>query len=104
MEASLQALETLVSIRYPGFPKEEAEYETIMQVRIMRMIMMITMMMMTATVTQSALVRILDLAKTAPDDQKIDEVSLLLAIKVYLMRGPVTSLASPNIKYELFFK
>ena len=33
------------------------------------------------SVIQSGLVRILDLAKTAPDQSKLDEVSLLLAIK-----------------------
>jgi len=78
VEACLQSLETLVMARYPGFPQAEKKYESVMQ---------------------SALVRILDLAKTAPDDQKVDEVSLLLAIKVFLMRGSKTSLASPNIKY-----
>ena len=33
------------------------------------------------SVIQSGLVRILDLAKTAPDQSKLDEISLLLAIK-----------------------
>merc|ERR1711892_4667 len=51
----LSALQTLVSMRYTSFPEVESRYFTIMQ---------------------SGLLRVLDLAKTAPQEAKLDEVSL----------------------------
>ena len=39
------------------------------------------------------------MAKTAPQEAVIDEVSLLLAIKVYLQHGLPALLASPDTKY-----
>jgi len=76
--ACLSALQKLVSMRYTCFPDVEAKYFTIMQ---------------------SGLLRVLDLAKTAPQEAKLDEVSLLLAIKVYLLYGTVDMLSVANIKY-----
>ena len=74
----LSALQKLVSMRYTSFPEVERRYFTIMQ---------------------SGLLRVLDLAKTAPQEAKLDEVSLLLAIKVYLLYGTPEMLSVPNIKY-----
>ena len=51
---------------------------------------------------QSALLRVLDMAKTAPgdeDDHKLDEVSLLLAIAVFILHGSPETVSSPNIQY-----
>jgi len=76
--ACLSALQKLVSMRYPTFPDVETRYSTIIQ---------------------SGLLRVLDLAKTAPQEAKLDEVSLLLAIKVYLLYGTSEMLSTPNIKY-----
>jgi hypothetical protein len=47
--------------RYPGFPGLEEQY---------------------ALIVRSGLGRVLDLVKTAPDTNKLDEISLLEAIKV----------------------
>jgi len=74
----LTALQTLVSMRYTSFPEVESRYFTIMQ---------------------SGLLRVLDLAKTAPQEAKLDEVSLLLAVKVYLLYGTPEMLSAANIKY-----
>ena len=67
--------------------------------------------------SQSGLLKILDLAKTAPAESKLDEISLLLAIKgnskmklhfktlqsmfvsVYLVSSTRSCVSSPNIKY-----
>ena len=66
--------------------------------------------------SQSGLLKILDLAKTAPSESKLDEISLLLAIKgnfnstlfkepddsiilVYLVSSTRSCVSSPNIKY-----
>lgn len=50
---------------------------------------------------QSTLLRILDLAKTAPDDDhKLDEVSLLLAVTVFILHvSDKRVICSPNILY-----
>merc|ERR1719495_2531138 len=66
----LSALQKLVSMRYTSFPEVETRYFTIMQ---------------------SGLLRVLDLAKTAPQEAKLDEVSLLY--------GTPEMLSVPNIKY-----
>jgi len=50
-------------------------------------------------IVQSGLLRILDLVKTAPLQSKLDEISLLLAIKVYLVNSPCDMVSSANIKY-----
>jgi hypothetical protein len=49
-------------LRYPGFGGLEEQYSLIIQ---------------------SGLARILDLVKTAPDTSKLDQISLLEAIKVF---------------------
>lgn len=78
MLASLEALQRIVSVRYPSSPGFEEQYNIIVQ---------------------SSLLRILDLVKTSPDQTKVDEISLLQAIKVYLMYGPVHTVTSANVKY-----
>jgi hypothetical protein len=50
-----------ICLRYPGFGGLEEQYSLIIQ---------------------SGLARILDLVKTAPDTSKLDQISLLEAIKV----------------------
>lgn len=50
-------------------------------------------------VVESGLLTVLDLAKTAPQQSKLDEISLLLAIKVYLLCCTEEMLAKPNIIY-----
>ena len=76
--ACLQALDRLVAVRCPAFPEAEARYHAI---------------------CHSGLLRVLDMAKTAPQEAVIDEVSLLLAVKVYLQHGLPALLASPDTKY-----
>lgn len=77
--ACLEGLQKLVSCRYPAFPASEAKYNSIVQ---------------------SGLLRVLDLCKTSYSDiERLDEVSLLLAIKVFLLYSPQHLLLAPNIKY-----
>lgn len=74
----LASLQRLVSIRFPSHPDEERRFQL---------------------VSQSGLLKILDLAKTAPAESKLDEISLLLAIKVYLVSSTRSCVSSPNIMY-----
>lgn len=76
--ACLATLTNLVSVRQASHPEEEGQLHL---------------------VVQSGLLRILDLAKTAPTESQLDEISLLLAIKVYLVYGPLELVSSPHIKY-----
>lgn len=51
---------------------------------------------------QSSLLRFLDAAKTSPDsesDLKIDEVTLLLTVTVFLLHCPPSVICSPDIQY-----
>lgn len=50
-------------------------------------------------VVESGLLTVLDLAKTAPQQSKLDQISLLLAIKVYLIYTTEEMLSKPNILY-----
>merc|ERR1712156_631673 len=76
--ACLEALKLLVGARYPSLPEAESRYHA---------------------VSHSGLLRVLDLAKTAPQEAVTDEVSLLLAIKVYLTHGVPELLAAPDTRY-----
>jgi len=78
VQSALEALQRIVSVRYPSEPQTEEKYNSIVQ---------------------SGLLRILDMVKTAPDKLKVDEISLLQAIKVYLLYGPVHTVSAPNVKY-----
>jgi len=76
--ACLEALKLIVAARFPSLPEAEAQYHA---------------------VSHSGLLRVLDLAKTAPQEAVTDEVSLLLAIKVYLTHGVPELLAAPDTRY-----
>ena len=65
VQSCLFALQKLVSMRYPTHPGEEAQY---------------------LSVVESGLLTVLDLAKTAPQQSKLDQISLLLAIKGQTLR------------------
>ena len=76
--ACLAGLQRLVGRRFACLPAVEASYHA---------------------TSHSGLLRVLDLAKTAPQDTVVDEVSLLLAIKVYLVHGDPAMLAMPDARY-----
>ncbi|XP_050519241.1 HEAT repeat-containing protein 5B isoform X2 [Diabrotica virgifera virgifera] len=48
---------------------------------------------------QSALAKIIDLAKTRSDDNKLDEVTMMLAIAVFVLNAPYKVVTVPNIQY-----
>lgn len=53
-----------------------------------------------AELSQSTLLSLVDLAKTAPnEDQKMDETSLLLAVAVFILHCDPSVVCSPNIQY-----
>merc|ERR1719219_433133 len=78
IQSCLTALQKLVSVRYPTHPEEEAKY---------------------LLVVESGLLTVLDFAKTAPQQSKLDQISLLLVIKVYLIYTSEEMLSRPNILY-----
>ncbi|KAE8751079.1 hypothetical protein FOCC_FOCC002164 [Frankliniella occidentalis] len=47
----------------------------------------------------SALAKIIDLAKTGSDEAKLDEVTMLLAIAVFVLHAPVPVVCAPNLLY-----
>lgn len=48
---------------------------------------------------QSALAKIIDLAKTGSEDTKLDEVTMMLAIAVFVLNSPSNVVAAPNLQY-----
>ncbi|XP_049284271.1 HEAT repeat-containing protein 5B isoform X3 [Anopheles funestus] len=48
---------------------------------------------------QSALGRIIDLTKTGCEETKMDEVTVMLAIAVFLLHSPVSVVSVPNLQY-----
>ncbi|GJQ66814.1 hypothetical protein Trydic_g18582 [Trypoxylus dichotomus] len=48
---------------------------------------------------QSALAKIIDLAKTGSEDTKLDEVTMMLAIAVFVLNSPSKVVAAPNLQY-----
>ncbi|XP_055635058.1 HEAT repeat-containing protein 5B isoform X2 [Toxorhynchites rutilus septentrionalis] len=48
---------------------------------------------------QSALGRIIDLTKTGCEETKLDEVTMMLAIAVFLLHTPSTLVSVPNLQY-----
>jgi len=78
VKAALEALQRIVSVRYPSAPETEEKYNH---------------------VVKSGLVKILDLVKTSPESTIVDEISLLQAIKVYLMFGDLETVTAANVKY-----
>lgn len=48
---------------------------------------------------QSALAKIIDLAKTGSDQTKLDEVTMMLAIAVFALNAPSKVVSAPNLQY-----
>ncbi|XP_021938507.1 HEAT repeat-containing protein 5B isoform X3 [Zootermopsis nevadensis] len=48
---------------------------------------------------QSALAKVIDLAKTGSDETKLDEVTMLLAIAVFVLHAPAEVVCAPNLQY-----
>lgn len=48
---------------------------------------------------QSALAKIIDLAKTGSDENKLDEVTMMLAIALFVLHAPPKVVTAPNLQY-----
>lgn len=48
---------------------------------------------------QSALAKVIDLAKTGDDDNRLDEVTMMLAIAVFVLHAPAKVVTAPNLQY-----
>ncbi|XP_017777275.1 PREDICTED: HEAT repeat-containing protein 5B isoform X3 [Nicrophorus vespilloides] len=48
---------------------------------------------------QSALAKIIDLAKTGSEETKLDEVTMMLAIAVFVLHAPTSVVSAPNLQY-----
>lgn len=48
---------------------------------------------------QSALAKVIDLAKTGSDENKLDEVTMMLAIAVFVLHAPSQVITAPNLQY-----
>ncbi|XP_048508039.1 HEAT repeat-containing protein 5B isoform X2 [Athalia rosae] len=51
------------------------------------------------TLLQSALAKIVDLAKTGCDETKMDEVAMMLAIAVFVLHASAEVVSAPNLQY-----
>jgi len=79
--ATQESLQTLVSIRFPNFPEAQSNYNKIVQ---------------------SGILRILDAAKSSIEEaNRLDELTVLLAIKVYLLFAPIQTLNTSIVKYPI---
>ncbi|XP_044766090.1 HEAT repeat-containing protein 5B isoform X1 [Coccinella septempunctata] len=48
---------------------------------------------------QSALAKVIDLAKTGDDQTKLDEVTMMLSIGVFVLHAPSEVISAPNLQY-----
>ncbi|XP_031336319.1 HEAT repeat-containing protein 5B-like [Photinus pyralis] len=48
---------------------------------------------------QSSLAKIIDLAKTGSDENKLDEVTMMLAIAVFVLHAPSSVVTAPSLQY-----
>ncbi|KAK4872023.1 hypothetical protein RN001_016147 [Aquatica leii] len=48
---------------------------------------------------QSCLAKVIDLAKTGSDESKLDEVTMMLAIAVFVLHAPSQVVTAPNLQY-----
>lgn len=48
---------------------------------------------------QSALAKVIDLAKTGSEETKLDEVTMMLGIAVFVLHAPPDVVTAPNLQY-----
>lgn len=48
---------------------------------------------------QSALAKLIDLTKTGSEENKLDEVTMMLAIAVFILHAPAAVVTAPNLQY-----
>ncbi|KAF5283589.1 hypothetical protein FQA39_LY17291 [Lamprigera yunnana] len=48
---------------------------------------------------QSSLAKVIDLAKTGSDTSKLDEITMMLAIAVFVLHAPTPVVTAPNLQY-----
>lgn len=78
ISASLHCLRTLCTNRYCKDDRSQHEWQKLLT---------------------SALAKVIDLAKTGPEETKLDEVTMLLAIAVFVLHAPVPVVCAPNLLY-----
>ncbi|XP_062554350.1 HEAT repeat-containing protein 5B isoform X3 [Armigeres subalbatus] len=78
IQAALQLLKTLATDRYSKHELSSDEWRKLLQ---------------------SALGKIIDLTKTGCDETKLDEVTMMLTIAVFLLHTPSSLVSVPNLQY-----
>uniref|UniRef100_A0A182QPM0 HEAT repeat-containing protein 5B n=1 Tax=Anopheles farauti TaxID=69004 RepID=A0A182QPM0_9DIPT len=78
VQAAVQLLKTLATDRYAQHDQSGEEWRKLLQ---------------------SALGRIIDLTKTGCEETKMDEVTVMLAIAVFLLHSPAAVVSVPNLQY-----
>ncbi|XP_052870184.1 HEAT repeat-containing protein 5B isoform X2 [Anopheles cruzii] len=78
VQAALQLLKTMATDRYAQHAQSADEWRKLLQ---------------------SALGRIIDLTKTGCEETKLDEVTVMLAIAVFLLHSPAAVVSVPNLQY-----
>ncbi|XP_075228223.1 HEAT repeat-containing protein 5B isoform X2 [Lycorma delicatula] len=76
--ASLHLLKVLATDRYSHDERSTKEWQSLLQ---------------------SALVKVIDLVKTGSDGMKMDEVTIMLAIAVFVLHMPPEIVSAPNLQY-----
>ncbi|XP_053671302.1 HEAT repeat-containing protein 5B isoform X1 [Anopheles nili] len=78
VQAAVQLMKTLATDRYGKHDQSGEEWRKLLQ---------------------SALGRIIDLTKTGCEETKMDEVTVMLAIAVFLLHSPAAVVSVPNLQY-----
>ncbi|XP_034252934.1 HEAT repeat-containing protein 5B isoform X2 [Thrips palmi] len=78
VSAALRCLRTLCTSRYCKDERSQLEWKKLLI---------------------SALAKVIDLAKTGPEETKLDEATMLLAIAVFVRHAPVEVVCAPNILF-----
>lgn len=78
MQAALHCLRTTVTDRYVHDERCQSQLKRLLQ---------------------SALASIIDLTKTGSDDTRVDEVTMMLAIAVFILHAPGNLVTVPNLKF-----
>nr|CAD7424523.1 unnamed protein product [Timema monikensis] len=76
--AALHTLRTLITDRYCKDDRVATEWRTLLQ---------------------SALAKVIDLAKTGCEETRLDEVTMLLAVAVFVLHAPPEVVCAPNLQY-----
>lgn len=78
IQAALHCLKTLATDSYCNHPESSETWQKLLQ---------------------SGLAKVVDLAKTSKDEKKMDNITMMLAVAVFVMNAPSNVVIPPNLQY-----